>query len=1042
MNKLGLVNDSVLCKPQLLAQPPSWSGHMPFARWFVAQCKPATLVELGTHSGNSYFSFCQSVQANGLNTDCYAVDTWAGDPQAGYYGDEIYAHVRQHNEQHYANFSQLLRITFDQAVDQFSDGSIDFLHIDGLHTYEAVRHDFECWQPKLSRSAVVLFHDIVVRDRDFGVWKLWEELQMQYPNFQFEHSNGLGILFVGKEQPEIINTLLDDLASPQKKQQFCRFFEQMGRGLSAELKIENLQRSIAEYDQLVLEQKQTVQGLQQTVQGLQQTVHKKDQKIDFLNRQVSERKLLQQQVQFLTVERDSLLASTSWRLTKPVRWCGRKIRYSRSFLIEQLRHGYHHLPLTLNQRLAVKSWFYRSRVLNSLRRQRNHPVPSSPPYTCSALKSAPFQILLIERMVPRPNQDAGSVMIANFIRVLRQKGYSVTFIPFDLSYDPEYTPQLQTLGVECLHTPEVGSIESYLAAVGDRYDFILSCRPDQTEILLPLFKSFSPQACLLYETHDLHFVREQRQAEMEQNQELLQHATMRKKQEMRIAESVDCTLVVSEEERQILLQENAGLAVEVIPVIGEIYGCHGGYAQRQDLIFIGGYQHRPNVDAVLYFVAEVLPLIVEEIPEIRFLIVGSHPPKEILALASDNVIVHGFVPDITTLMNNVRVSVNPIRFGAGVKGKMVTSMSYGVPCVGSGIAVEGMGLVHGKHALVANGAEDFAAAVLRVYTDQNLWESISTESLAFVRQNFSLQVASDTFERIFSQWSVPNQEKDLILTRIVSHVDYLQHFSSSEQRRRKKIETAYLSASESITTRGFCFVCDAEVDYHTDFEFAFQQSDGSMVPNWRERMVCPQCRLNNRIRASIHLFHLLCAPSTESSFYLTEQTTPLFSWFKQHYGDVTGSEFLGDTIALGAYNSAGIRNENLTGLTFADEQFDAILSFDVFEHIPKYLQALQSCLRCLKTGGSLFFSVPFDLQAEQHHVRAKIDSHGEVHHLLPPEYHGDPLSDKGCLCYYHFGWELLEQLRNLGFQDVSAYLYWSDHFGYLGGEQLVFRAIK
>lgn len=1064
MNKLQLVNDSVLLSPKRLAQPSSWSGHIPFAMWFVAQCKPVTLVELGTHSGNSYFSFCQSVQANGLNTDCYALDTWAGDPQAGYYGDEIYADVRQHNEQHYAGFSKLLRMTFDQAVDQFSDGSIDLLHIDGLHTYEAVLHDFETWRPKLSACAVVLFHDIVVRERNFGVWKLWAELQLQYPHFQFDHSNGLGVLFVGQEQSETIQILLDDLKDPQKKLQFCQFFEQLGRAPSAELEIDNLQRSITEYYQLVQEQQKTVQEqqetvqekqktvqelhesiqeLKETVQELEQTAQANSQRTDFLTRQVAEKKILQQRIRTLTIERDNLLASTSWRITEPIREVSKKVRHLKGSLLEQLRHGYHRLPLTPTQRTMIRAWVYKSHILKFLRCHGGASIPSSISFfTQAAMMTAPGYILLVERTVPRPNQDAGSVMIANFIRVLRQKGYAVTFIPFDLAYDPEYTPQLQTLGVECLHCPDIGSIEDHLADAGERYDFILSCRPDQTEVLLPLFKSYSPQACLLYETHDLHFVREQRQAEMEQNPELLQHAKWRKKQEMQIAESVDCTLVVSEEERQILLQESAELTVEVIPVIDEIYGCQRGYAQRQDLIFIGGYQHRPNVDAVLYFVEHVLPLIVDGIPEIRFLVVGSHPPEEILALASDNVIVHGFVPDITELMKNVRVSVNPLRFGAGVKGKMVTSMSYGVPCVGSSIAVEGMGLVHGKHALVANGAEDFAAAVLRVYSDQSLWESISTDALDFVRQNFSLQVASDTFERIFSQWSAPTQEKNLLLTRIVSHADYLKHFSASEQRRRKKIETACQGESESITTRGFCFVCDAEVDYHTDFSFAFQQSDGSMVPNWRERMVCPQCRLNNRMRASIHLFHLLCAPTSESCFYLTEQTTPLFSWFKQNYADVAGSEFLGDSIALGAHNSAGIRNENLTELTFAEEQFDAILSFDVFEHIPEYLQALQNCLCCLKTGGSLFFSVPFDLQATQHHVRAEIDSNGKINHLLPPEYHGDPLSDDGCLCYYHFGWELLEQLRNLGFKDASAYLYWSDHYGYLGGEQLIFRAIK
>lgn len=1036
MGKLELVNDSALLQPQRLIQPPSWAGHIPFSMWLIARLKPDLLVELGTHTGNSYFSFCQSVQANGLSTRCYAVDTWQGDEQAGYYGDEVYGDIRRYNEQNYVDFSRLLRMTFDQAIDQFSDGSIDLLHIDGLHTYEAVLHDFESWKPKLSVRAVVLFHDIVVRDRDFGVWKLWEELQSQYPHFQFEHSNGLGVLFVGKEQPETNHALLAELKKLQKRERFSHFFEQLGKAPVLELEVGSLQRSIAEYNHLV-------QELQGTVQELQGTVQKNNQKIAILDRQVAEKKILQQRVRTLTVERDSLLASTSWRLTAPVRRCVSAIRRFRFFLREQLLSVYHRLPLTLNQRVAIRAWYYRSKILHSFRRQRSNPTTS--PFsslTTAAMTTAPSHILVIERTVPRPNQDAGSVMIANFIQVLRQMGTAVTFIPCDLAYDPEYTPELQNLGVECLHRPDIGSIEAHLALAGERYDFILVCRPDDAEALLPLFKSYSPQACLLYETHDLHFVREQRQAEMEDDSELLQHAKWRRKQELHIAASVDCTLVVSEVERQLLLQENPELVVEVIPVIGETFGCQGDYSQRQDLIFIGGYQHRPNVDAVIYFVEEIFPQIVAQIPGIKFLVVGSHPPAEISALASANVIIHGFVPDITTLMNNVRISVNPLRFGAGVKGKMVTSMSYGVPCVGTRIAVEGMDIVPGKHALVADEAQAFAAEVVRLYTDQQLWNTLSREGLEFVSQHFSLSVATAAFKRIFAQWPMLNGGEKLSLEQVVSSAAYCKRQTDDELNRRQQVEAAYISATEPIITRGFCFVCGCEVDFHTDFSFGFNQLDGSMVPNWRERMVCPRCRLNNRMRASIHLFHLLCAPTPESCFYLTEQTTPLFSWFKNNYTHVTGSEFLGDAIALGALDSAGIRNENLAELTFAAEQFDAILSFDVFEHIPDYLQAFRSCLRCLKPGGSLFFSVPFALQSKSHIVRAEIDASGEIHHLLPPEYHGDPLSSEGCLCYYHFGWELLDQLRSLGFRDASAYLYWSDHFGYLGGEQLVFRAVK
>ncbi len=181
--------------PNSLQSPNAWVGHLPFAAWIIQEISPKIFVELGTHSGNSYFSFCQSVVEAGLSTKCYAVDTWQGDEHAGRYSDEIFTKVNAHNQEYYADFSRLLRMTFDDAAGYFADESIDLLHIDGLHTYEAVRHDFETWLPKLAPGAVVMLHDTNVRERNFGVWKLWEELQAQYPNnLEFLHSHGLGVL--------------------------------------------------------------------------------------------------------------------------------------------------------------------------------------------------------------------------------------------------------------------------------------------------------------------------------------------------------------------------------------------------------------------------------------------------------------------------------------------------------------------------------------------------------------------------------------------------------------------------------------------------------------------------------------------------------------------------------------------------------------------------------------------------------------------------------------------------------------------------------
>lgn len=192
----------------------AWYGHIPFAGWVVRASKPRVLVELGTSTGVSYSAFCEAIIEERFNTTCYAVDTWVGDDHSSHYGEEVYEDFRQFHDSRYGAFSRLLRCTFDQALPYMSDQSVDILHIDGCHIYDAVRHDFEFWKPKLSDRAVVLFHDTQVKERDFGVWKFWEEVQRDYLSFEFVHGHGLGVLLVGVAPPPDLAALCE-LSDPE-----------------------------------------------------------------------------------------------------------------------------------------------------------------------------------------------------------------------------------------------------------------------------------------------------------------------------------------------------------------------------------------------------------------------------------------------------------------------------------------------------------------------------------------------------------------------------------------------------------------------------------------------------------------------------------------------------------------------------------------------------------------------------------------------------------------------------------------------------------
>ncbi|HEX8156036.1 MAG TPA: class I SAM-dependent methyltransferase [Solirubrobacteraceae bacterium] len=201
------------------------------------------------------------------------------------------------------------------------------------------------------------------------------------------------------------------------------------------------------------------------------------------------------------------------------------------------------------------------------------------------------------------------------------------------------------------------------------------------------------------------------------------------------------------------------------------------------------------------------------------------------------------------------------------------------------------------------------------------------------------------------------------------------------------------------------------------------------------------CGLINRLRASVWLFEQECRPAPDAPIYLTEQVTGLYAVLAGRYPSLQGSEYLGAAVGRGEVVN-GIRNESLTDLTFGDGSFSYVLSFEVFEHIPDYVQAFRECARVLRHGGCMVFSVPFLRDAPTTLVRAKLRPDGTVEHLLAPEYHGDPLGSDDCLCYQHFGWDLLDELRAAGFSRAWACVYWSPRFAYLGGEQIQFVAVR
>jgi hypothetical protein len=215
--------------------PSAWWQHVPIAHWLTFALRPERVVELGSHYGVSFFAFCEAAEAFSPHTFVYAVDTWGGDEHAGYYDEDVYNKVLRHWEDHHRVRSRLVRSTFDLAAEHFEDKSIDILHIDGLHTYDAVKHDYETWLPKLKDEAIVLFHDINVREREFGVWKLWQAIKDDNSTHEVLNGHGLGILVFGENMHKKLAELPASLSTLQAKGEILEKLAQLSLDLASGL---------------------------------------------------------------------------------------------------------------------------------------------------------------------------------------------------------------------------------------------------------------------------------------------------------------------------------------------------------------------------------------------------------------------------------------------------------------------------------------------------------------------------------------------------------------------------------------------------------------------------------------------------------------------------------------------------------------------------------------------------------------------------------------------------------------------------------------
>ena len=365
-------------------------------------------------------------------------------------------------------------------------------------------------------------------------------------------------------------------------------------------------------------------------------------------------------------------------------------------------------------------------------------------------RTVQLRVLVVDACMLTPDHDAGSLRMQAILEILTSLRCKVTFVADNLEYRQPYVSQLQQRGIEVLFHPYAGSIAEILAQRGSEFDIVVMSRHYVAVKHVDAVRSFAPRALVVFDTVDLHFLRTERQAELEGSALSRAAARAKRDEELALIRKADVTLVVSPFEQALLADLVPEARVMVLSTIHELLPGGKPFAEREGLVFIGGFQHPPNTDAVLWYARHILPLVREALPGVKTYIVGSKVPANVRALAAEDFIVTGYVPDVTSYFTGCRASIAPLRYGAGVKGKINLAMSYGLPVIATTPSIEGMYLNPGDDVLIGDDAESFAAAIQRVYQDEALWQRLAAGGRDNISNHFSRDVARSSITRIIA----------------------------------------------------------------------------------------------------------------------------------------------------------------------------------------------------------------------------------------------------------------------------------------------------
>lgn len=769
-------------------------AHARFAYWLVRHHRPRVVVESGDRPGAAYFAFCQAVQEAALDTRCYAIDLWHGS-SAAHDDDAPFSQAQAHNLQHYRAFSGVLRMSPLEADEQFPEGSIDLLHLNsgGPDDFD-IAQSFASWLPRMAPGGLVLLHGIDAASGAPNMVRLWSTLRRKHScHMEFLHDQGLGILQLcdqddarclpwlrpgsalqGRVRSYFHGLSMQQAAARKTNSEGTEKNTEAAPDPDTLLRLtrerETLQQRI---DALELDRQRHVDALATVTNTLSWRM---TAGLRWLNGSVTGRGKPQRNPTpapaFLRwahraashgVMALCLLPATFFQYRPFSAWLS-AARGGRSFFTEMLRDPtpalgrlarrprWLRLPISVGVSAAMKLAYHgglRPVVRGGLSVMRKEGLRGlwvrlkdrePPPRIVVAKNAYPERVLVADFRIPMEDVSAGERATMGLLRNLRRFGYEVTLLPNNMAGAPRYEAQLEALGIQVITREKgYGSTVDYVSRHGHEYGVFYFIRVEVAEPLLDIARRAAPGARVIFHAPDLHFLREDRETEITQDEATRERARHTRERELAVMRASDHVVVVSPAESALLQALVPDSPVSVFPALyTPVVPEPAPFDARRNLFFLGGFEHRPNVHGVLWFANEVWPLVRQTLGDLEFHIVGSNTPASVKELEQlPGVRVLGYVEDLKPVLDSMRLGVAPLHYGAGIKGKVAMTLGAGVPCICTSIAAEGMYLRDEEDVLRADDAASFAAAIVRAYTDPELWQQLSANGQAVVNRHFS-----------------------------------------------------------------------------------------------------------------------------------------------------------------------------------------------------------------------------------------------------------------------------------------------------------------